>query len=415
MNVKDVLTRIVPRSILTSRGYPTIEVDLQTSIGTFRASCPSGASTGSKEAMVILDGDDEYNGRGVKCAIKKIGAIEKGLLMLSCNATDINGIDNYLQSLDSSLNKSNIGGNTMIALSMAFCKMCAAFSDMHVDEYISNAGVFDRGMPVPHFNLLNGGAHSGNGMSVQEIMVAYQYDDLERNIESACVLYESLRKLVAEQYGSLYVSVGDEGGYAPPIKSIEEGLDLILKASERCGRTHLKLAIDFAANEFYRDGKYIFDGKEYSTEQLGKKYVDILASYPQIYSLEDPFSEGDYEGWKWLTKHAGAGINIVGDDLTVTNPRLVDNAGANQLCNVLLVKPNQIGTVSEVIEAIRTARMHNMKIMVSHRSGETEDCFISDLAVGVGAEYIKAGAPCRGERVAKYNQLLRLNESKHTM
>jgi enolase len=364
---------------------------------------------------VILDGDDEYNGRGVKRAIQKINAMEQNLMMLSCNATDINGIDNYLQSLDSSSNKSNVGGNTMIALSMAFCKMCAALSDVRVDEYLSIIGGFDRKMPVPHFNLLNGGAHSGNGMSVQEIMVAYQYDDLERNIESVCVLYESLRKIIAEKYGSLYVSVGDEGGYAPPIQSIEEGLDLIIKASEMCGRTNFRFAIDFAANEFYRNGKYIFDRNEYSTSQLGKKYLAILASYPQIYSLEDPFHEGDYEGWRWLTENAGAGINIVGDDLTVTNPRLVDDAGTKRLCNVLLVKPNQIGTVSEVIEAIKIAHIHNMKIMVSHRSGETEDCFISDLAVGVGAEYIKAGAPCRGERVAKYNQLLRLNENRHNV
>ncbi|ADM12490.1 enolase [Encephalitozoon intestinalis ATCC 50506] len=411
MKVKDALEEIKPRMILTSRGHPTIEVDLITSKGVYRSSCPSGASRGSKEAVVVSDGGKSYNGRGVKTVINNINEVAtKSIFELECPVDDLQGIDDCLLKLDGTKDKSRIGGNGIIALSTAFCKMGAAYSNRRVDEFLSDIGMFKRKIPIPHFNVLNGGIHSGNKMDVQEIMVVYQYDDLEKNIESGCVFYESLKKTISERYGALYTSVGDEGGFAPPIEKLEEGLELVLEASRRCKRTEMKIAIDFAANEFLRDGKYHLDGEVYTTRDLGEKYMRILREYPQIYSLEDPFSEEDYDGWTWINSEVGNKINIVGDDLTVTNPQLVENAGIRKMCNTLLVKPNQIGTVSETINAIKVARRHGMKIMVSHRSGETEDHFISDLSVGVGAEYIKSGAPCRGERVSKYNQLLRLNE-----
>ncbi|CAD25889.1 ENOLASE [Encephalitozoon cuniculi GB-M1] len=411
MKVKDALLDIKPRMILTSRGRPTVEVDLITSRGVHRSSCPSGASKGSKEAVELLDGGEFYNGRGVETVINNINQlVVKKMCELECNVGDQQAIDNYLLGLDGTKNKSRIGGNGITALSTAFCKMGAAYSNMRVDEFISGITTFKRGIPVPHFNVLNGGIHSGNEMSVQEIMVAYQHDSLESNIESGCVLYESLKRVISEKYGALYTSVGDEGGFAPPIKKLEEGLDLILEASRRCNRTDMKIAIDFAANGFMRDGKYELDGETYTTKSLGERYIEILKEYPQVYSLEDPFSERDYDGWIWLNAEVGKKINIVGDDLTVTDPQLVRDAGARRMCNTLLVKPNQVGTVSETVEAIRIARKCGMKIMVSHRSGETDDHFISDLSVGVGAEYIKSGAPCRGERVSKYNQLLRLYE-----
>lgn len=411
MKVSKNLIGIKQRMVLTSRGYPTVEVDLLTSKGTYRSSSPSGASRGIKEAMVLLDGKEAYNGRGVENVLDNIrDHVSEKLLMLSCDMNDQGSIDEYLLKLDGTRNKSNIGANGIIPLSMAFCKAGAAYSNKRVDEFISGLGMFHRRIPNPHFNILNGGLHSGNGMSVQEIMVAYQHSDLEKNVESACVLYEALREVISKKYGPLYTCVGDEGGFAPPIRKLEEGLDLLLEAISKCGRADVKVAIDFAANGFVEDGKYLFDGKVYSTRELGKHYLDIVNKYPQIYSLEDPFSEEDYNGWIWLTEEIGDRINIVGDDLTVTNPALVEDAGARKICNTLLVKPNQVGTVTETLKAIAVARRYGMKIMASHRSGETEDCFISDLAVGVGAEYLKAGAPCRGERVAKYNQLLRLNE-----
>lgn len=411
MLVKDALVAIKPRSILTSRGHPTVEVDLVTPCGTYRSSSPSGASRGSNEAVEVLDGGDTYNGRGVGRVVSTIReTLSKALLALECDVCDQQGIDDFLLALDGTHDKSRVGGNGMIALSTAFCKMGAGYSGRRVDEFISSICAYERRIPVPHFNVLNGGLHSGNGMCVQEIMVAYQYGDLETNIEAGCVLYEALKAVISERHGSLHTSVGDEGGFAPPIDRLEDGLDLVLEASRRCGRTDMKIAIDLAANGFARNGGYELDGEAYTTMELGEKYMEILARYPQIYSLEDPFSETDYGGWAWLTSQAGERINIVGDDLTVTNPRLVDEAGAQGLCNTLLVKPNQVGTVSETLEAVRIARKHGMKLMVSHRSGDTEDHFVSDLAVGIGAEYLKSGAPCRGERVAKYNQLLRLNE-----
>ncbi|AFM99264.1 enolase [Encephalitozoon hellem ATCC 50504] len=411
MKVKDVLLGIKPRMVLTSRGYPTVEVDLVTSNGVYRSSCPSGASRGSKEAVVITDGGSLYNGRGVRTVINNINSISGDLLELECSVDDQSSIDNCLLQLDGTSNKSKIGGNGIIALSTAFCKMGAGCSNRRVDTLVSGMGNFKRNIPIPHFNVLNGGVHSGNGMSVQEIMVVYQHDSLEKNIESGCVLYEALRKTISEKYGSLYTSVGDEGGFAPPIKKLEDGLDLVLEASKRCHRTDMKIAIDFAANEFARDdGRYELDGGVYTTRNLGEKYIEMLRKYPQVYSIEDPFSERDCDGWCWINAEVGDKVNIVGDDLTATNPHLVEDAGARRMCNTLLVKPNQIGTVSETIEAIKIARKYGMKIMVSHRSGETEDNFISDLSVGVGAEYMKSGAPCRGERVSKYNQLLRLSE-----
>lgn len=411
MQVREALRNIKQRAILTSGGHPTVEVDLVTSKGVYRSSCPEGASRGTKEAVVLLDGGHSYNGRNVENVLRNIrDYVSNEMLDLSCDITDQGSIDNHLLELDGTRNKSKIGANGIITLSTAFCRAGAAYSNKRLDEFISGIGGFRRRIPIPHFNVLNGGAHSGNRMDVQEIMVAYQHDDLRSNIESACILYESLRNLISEKYGRIYTCVGYEGGFAPPIESLEQGLDLVLEAAERCGRTDMKIAIDFAANGFTKDNKYVFDGRSYCTRDLGEHYVNILKKYPQVYSLEDPFSESDHEGWIWLNAEVGAKVNIVGDDLTVTNPELVEEAGRRKMCNTLLVKPNQIGTVTETLKAVSIARRYGMKIMVSHRSGETEDCFISDFAVGIGAECLKAGAPCRGERVGKYNQLLRLDE-----
>lgn len=411
MKINEVLTGIKQRTILTSKGFPTVEVDLITSRGVYRSSCPSGTSKGTREAMVLVDGGEPYNGRGVEGVLRNIReCVSEKILGLSCNINEQESIDRYLLELDGTQNKSKIGANAMTPLSVAFCKAGADHSGKSVDEFISCLSSSQRGIPTPHFNILNGGAHSGNNMDVQEIMVAYPHGDLRANVESVCVLYEALGSLISERYGAIHTCVGDEGGFAPPVETLEEGLDLVLEASSRCNRTNMRIAIDLAANEFAGDRGYVLDGRTCTTGELCEYYVDVVGRYPQVYSLEDPFSEQDHDGWRRLTAEIGSRINVVGDDLTVTDPELVEDAGLTGLCNTLLVKPNQVGTVTETLRAVSVARRHGMKIMVSHRSGDTEDCFISDLAVGIGAEYIKAGAPCRGERVAKYNQLLRLDE-----
>jgi enolase len=413
MEVNRNLKSIRTRTVLSSRGHPTVEVELNTTKGRFISSCPSGVSTGAREAKVRTDGGARYGGRGVDVVLEGIkDRIDVGLL--DCSMSDQARIDEFLIAADGTRDKSGIGANGILPLSTAFCKAGASFLNKELYEFIAELGSFFPAIPRPHFNILNGGAHSGNGLAVQEIMVAYQHDAIGDNIEAACVLYETLKGVIAEKYGSIHTGVGDEGGFVPPIKTLREGLELILTSADRCGRKNFRIALDVAANEILKDGRYSIDGSRYTTGELGEFYVGLLGEFPQIYILEDPFAEDDHEGWMWLSKKVGDRVEIVGDDLTVTNTELIEKAGNMRMCNVLLVKPNQIGTVAETIDAVKAARRHGMKIMVSHRSGETEDCFIADLAVGVGAEYIKAGAPCRGERTCKYNQLLRIAEEiKH--
>ncbi|KAF9764168.1 Alpha-enolase [Nosema granulosis] len=411
MKLKDLELKIKSRTILSSRGLPTVEVDILYNGMCFRGSCPSGASTGANEARVILDQRSRYNGRDVEDvhSIMRTALIPR-LLMSDLDPRDSNSIDKLLMALDGTPNKEMCGANGLLPLSIAFCKLAAHLSDSSLHEYIAKRYKFKQNIPFPHFNVINGGLHSGNGLAIQEIMITFKNKSLKDNIENASVFYETLKQSVIEKYGNIHIGVGDEGGFAPPIKTIEEGIELLLYTGGVCKKTDFNIALDIAANSFYKDGKYYLNDKTMSREDLCNYYLKLIKNYPTIYSIEDPFAEDDKEGWKLFSKSAPKSLHIVGDDLTVTNSELVDDAAQSGLCNVLLVKPNQIGTVSEAIEAVRTARSYNMKIMVSHRSGETEDTFISDLAVGVGAEYFKSGAPCRGERVAKYNQLLRITE-----
>lgn len=411
MTLNKLIKSIVLREIITSRGYPTVEIDVLTDFGLFRASCPSGASTGSKEAVVVLDEEERYNGRGVLKVIKNVKEyILPKILSLECCITDQKIIDENLIQMNLTPSNSPIGVNGTLPLSVVFCKAAAAHLNMKLHSYISKISNCKPKMPIPHFNVLNGGMHSGNDMSVQEIMVAFQYDNIRDNIEAACVLYETIKETISKKYGAIYTSVGDEGGFAPPIKTIDEGIAIIEESARICKRTKYKIALDLAANEFFNKGHYKIDGKLIKSEDMVDFYLNLLKKHQNIYSLEDPFHETDYSNWGKLMKLAGQKINIVGDDLTVTNPKLVKYAAENKLCNILLVKINQIGTITETLKSVDIARKNNMKIMVSHRSGETVDEFISDLAYGIGAEYFKSGAPCRGERVEKYNQLLRLSE-----
>lgn len=413
MKISDIYEELLPREILTSRGTPTVEVDLHTIIGVFRSSVPEGASTGKEEAIVILDGSDRYNGKGVKRAIFNIKSVISPKLQHSnINVFDQILIDKMLNELDGTENKKRLGCNAILPVSMALCRAGAVAKNLSLREHIERLMSkqtktkinFD--LPRPFFNVINGGEHASNKLKFQEVMISFDGNEFSEILERACVFYYALKKKIQEKYENS--NVGDEGGFAPEVETLEEALNLILEVYEDVNfEEKLEIAIDCAANSFFKDGKYeIEENKFLSSDELLDFYSELIQKYP-IVSIEDPFSEGDLSAWKKFTEKNGSKVRIVGDDLTVTNEKKIDSS----LCNSLLVKLNQIGTVSEAIAAARKARELGMKLMVSHRSAETEDTFVCDFCVGIKAEYFKAGAPCRGERTAKYNQLLRIEEA----
>lgn len=418
MKIGQTFKRLKASMILTSRGEPTIEVELVTSQGSFFASCPSGASTGSYEAHVILDKElSEYNGKGVKNAISIVeNIINKSITNIyNLEIDDQEGIDKFLCKLDGTENKKTLGANVTLPISVVFCRAAAHIKNISLHEHIANLSKFTCKMPRPCFNVINGGVHSGNELLFQEVMISFNYCSYELNLEHAVKFYNKLKCVIKDKFGDIYTAVGDEGGFAPPVNNLEDALSLIMKTHEEGNFEKMNIFIDCAANEFYKDGNYIVKEKDIIENMqckanfMIKYYGKILKLFPSVISLEDPFHEDDYDSWTFFTKYSKfKEILVVGDDLTVTNPLKVQEAIDKKLCNTLLVKPNQIGTVSETINAVKLARTNGLKIFVSHRSGETEDTFISDFAVGVGADYFKSGAPCRGERVSKYNQLLRI-------
>lgn len=406
MNISD--TKIKLREIITSRGIPTVEVELHTNNGILISSCPSGASTGTLEAMVVTDQTEEYDGKAVR---KLIERVEKELVpKLKGSLCDQSKFDKLLCEIDGTKNKSNFGANVILPLSLCVCKAGALMNNLKLSDYISELSNQNKRMPIPHFNIINGGMHSGNGLKFQELMIAFQYDDYSKNLRMACKFYDRLKKVITNKFGKIATGVGDEGGFAPPINTLEEGLDLIMETYNEYKFENMKIAIDSAASSFYSEGVYDIGPQKLSSQEFVDYYLQILKKYPLIYSLEDPFAEDDYEPWIILTEKVKNQVRIIGDDLTVTNKELVKKAIEKKMCNGLLVKLNQVGTVSETIDACLLVRKHGFSLMVSHRSGETMDSFISDFAVGIGAEAIKSGAPCRGERVEKYNQLLRIFE-----
>lgn len=412
MKISDMFEEVVARQILDSRGVPAVEVDMHTVIGVFRDSCPSGASTGTMEAKVVLDKEDDYDGKGVSRALFNIRTIiVPKLASLDVKVSAQDKIDSFLCDLDGTPDKRRLGANAILPMSLAFTRAGAVYKNMSLREYVSRIAGTKMKMPQPFFNVINGGMHSGNGLAFQEVMVAFCYDTYTENLKQALRFYRKLKQTIAEKYGPEATSVGDEGGFAPPVQSVEEALDLIMKTHDEHGFGNMKIGIDSAANSFCRDGKYELNGRVLSSAELVGFYADLVGRYSLIFSLEDPFSEEDAEAWKALHERLQGRVRVVGDDLTVTNQKRLREAIDQRLCDTLLVKINQIGTVSEAIAAVQLARTAGMHVMVSHRSGETEDTFICDFAVGLGAEYIKAGAPCRGERIAKYNQLLRMEEA----
>ena len=389
---------IKAREILDSRGIPTVEVDLVTNNGVFRASVPSGSSTGKHEAFELRDVKKKrYHGLGVEQAVKNINEVI-ALKVKGMDATRQGEIDGLMIRLDGTENKSKLGANAILAVSMAVCRAGAAAKKMPLWKWISKLSGTKLSLPKPCFNIINGGKHAGNNLDFQEFMIVPQFNRFSKNLQAGVEIYYELKKILRKEYGESAINLGDEGGFAPSLKFPIQALNLILIAIKKAGyNKKVKIAIDVAASEI-KSGKYDLDF-----------YTDLVKQYP-ILSLEDPFSEQDYNGFSNITKKLGKKIIVIGDDFLVTNPKRIIKAQEKKACNGLLLKPNQIGTVTEALQSFNLAKAFGWKIMVSHRSGETLDSFISDLSVGLGADFIKAGAPARGERVAKYNRLLRIEE-----
>ena len=405
MTIKD----IVAREILDSRGNPTVEVDMWLENGIMaRASVPSGASTGSREALELRDGDKtRYDGKGVLKAVSNVNDIIKPVIVgLEANQELV---DAKLLELDGTDNKSNLGANAILGVSLACLKCLAKLNNQELFEYV-NRGNYR--IPIPMINIINGGKHAVNNIDIQEFMVVPVMKGMKNRVRAGAEIFHKLKKLlVADGYS---VGVGDEGGFAPDLESNSMALDYIVKAIKEAGyepKTDVYIALDCAASEFYdqKEELYSIDGKKLSKEELMHYYEELINKYP-IISIEDPFYENDFETLAKFTKLVGDKILIVGDDYFVTNQKYLVkgiNMGAG---NAILLKANQIGTITEMFKTIKLAKENNFKTIISHRSGETEDTFIADLAIGLEIPFIKTGSMCRGERINKYNQLMRIEE-----
>ena len=408
-----LIKSITAREILDSRGNPTVEVEVRLDDKSMaRAAVPSGASTGAFEAAELRDGGKRYLGKGVEGAVKNI--VEKiAPVVVGLNALDQKVIDEKMIALDGSKNKSNLGANAILGVSLAVARAAAVSTGQSLFKYLGKAEA--KTLPVPMMNILNGGAHADTNVDIQEFMVApIGAATFKESLRWGAEIYHSLKSVLKSK--GLATSIGDEGGFAPDLASNRAALDLILQAIELAGfkaGSDIGLAMDVAATEFFENGKYKFEGKELTTEQMITYYRDLVAAYPLL-SIEDPLDEDDWDGWTNLTAQLGDKIQIVGDDLFVTNPERLQRGIESKSANALLVKVNQIGTLSETIAAVTLAHNNNFKSMMSHRSGETEDTTIADLAVALNCGQIKTGAPARSERVAKYNQLLRIEEELAT-
>ena len=468
MEKNSKIKNIKAREILDSRGNPTVEVELETDLGKFLASVPSGASKGKYEAVELRDGLDarpsreaggpvlgkRYHGMGVLKAVKNVNEII-GPKLIGEDTANQTKIDEILINLDGTENKAKLGANAILPVSMAVCRAAAAAKNLSLYQHINEiytgltcvklTPVRPVSLPIPCFNVINGGAHAGNDLDVQEFMIVPQKMSFSENLQVASEIYHQLKEILAKKYGKLATNLGDEGGFAPPIRFPQEAIELILEAAKKLNY-EVKIILDVAASQFFKNGKYRMKIGVFSREGLLNYYSDLIQKYP-IMGLEDPFSEDDWPAWQKLTSnfedrasiHGSESKNIrsslpfaatrvgeeedevlfdfqtsnlliIGDDLTVTNPRRIKMAKEKEDCNAMILKINQIGTITEALEAAKLAKSFGWKIIVSHRSGETNDDFISDLAVGIGADFIKAGAPARGERVAKYNRLLKIEE-----
>jgi enolase len=400
---------VTAREILDSRGNPTVEVEVRLedkSIG--RAAVPSGASTGAFEAAELRDGGSRYLGKGVETAVKNV-ALKIAPAVIGMKADNQRSLDEKMIALDGTKNKSSLGANAILGVSLATARAAALSSNQSLFKYLG--GVSAKTLPVPMMNILNGGAHADTNVDIQEFMIApIGAQSFKESLRWGAEIYHSLKSVLKKK--GLATSIGDEGGFAPSLESNRAALDLILVAIENAGfkaGTQIALAMDVAATEFFEDGKYKFEGKLLTPEQMIAYYSELVSAYPLV-SIEDPLDEDDWSGWAKLTAELGEKIQIVGDDLFVTNIERLTRGIESKTANALLVKVNQIGSLTETIDAVNLAHKNNYKSMMSHRSGETEDTTIADLAVALSCGQIKTGAPARSERVAKYNQLLRIEE-----
>ncbi|UVY83176.1 phosphopyruvate hydratase [Brachybacterium sp. NBEC-018] len=398
------------REILDSRGNPTVEVEVLLDDGTFaRAEVPSGASTGAFEAVERRDGDKgRYLGKGVEQAVAAV-IDELGPAVVGFDVQEQRAIDQAMLELDGTANKGKIGANAILGVSLAVAKAAADSAGVPLYQYLGgpNAHV----LPVPMMNILNGGSHADSNVDIQEFMIApIGAETYSEALRTGAEVYHQLKSVLKER--GLSTGLGDEGGFAPNLESNRAALDLIVEAIEKAGFVPGKdvaLALDVAASEFFSDGAYTFEGAKKSSEEMAAYYAELVASYPLV-SIEDPLDEEDWEGWKTITAQLGDTVQLVGDDLFVTNPERLGRGIDERAANALLVKVNQIGSLTETFDAVELAHRAGFKAMMSHRSGETEDTTIADLAVATNCGQIKSGAPARGERVNKYNQLLRIEE-----
>ena len=402
------ITNIKAREILDSRGNPTVEVELSTKKHTVTASVPSGASTGTHEVLELRDHQKRFLGKGVK---KAISNIENKIApkIIGKSPTKQQELDQLMIDLDGTANKTKLGANAILAVSLAVAKLAATEKNLPLYKYLAKLAKTKPSLPKAFFNVINGGKHADNKLSFQEFMIVPQYSNYKKNLQAASEIYHILKKDLHKRYGKGTTNVGDEGGFAPEkLNTAKAALTILQQAIKDAGyKNKVKIAFDAAASEFYKNGKYKVDGKKMSKEKLFTYYLKLIKDHP-IISIEDPFEQEDFESFSKLNRQTK--IQIVGDDLTVTNINRIQLAINNYSCNCLLLKVNQIGTLTEALQAVKLAYKNNWKVMVSHRSGETEDTFIADLAVALGCGQIKAGAPARGERTAKYNRLLRISE-----
>ena len=400
------IENVIGREVLDSRGNPTVEVDVILEDGSIgRAIVPSGASTGSREALELRDLDDNrYNGKGVLKAVSNVNGPLRNLV-IGMDSYDQEKLDCAMIELDGTENKSKFGANAILGISMANLKASAVSKKMPLYKYIGNS----KTLPVPMMNILNGGAHADNNLDFQEFMIIPNRNTIKERVRVGSEVFHSLKKVL--NLKGYFTGVGDEGGFAPNLKSNEEGFELIIEAIKNAGYipgVDVNIAIDCAASEFYKDGFYYIDNKKLTTKELIEFYKELVNKYP-IISIEDPVDENDWEGFSLITKELN-NIQLVGDDLFVTNKKCLQKGIDNKAGNAILLKVNQIGTITETLETIKLAKENNYKTIISHRSGETEDTIIADLAVGLDLGQIKTGSMSRTDRICKYNQLIRIEE-----
>lgn len=400
------IKNVIGREVLDSRGNPTVEVDviLENNI-VGRAIVPSGASTGEREALEMRDGGSRYNGLGVLKAVNNVNTILKDSIV-GMDVFEQQKIDHKMIDVDGTPNKSNLGANAILGVSMAVLKAAANCDNMQLYKYVGNG----TSLPVAMMNILNGGCHADNNLDFQEFMIVPNRDSIHERVRVGAEVFHTLKKLLKEK--GCFTGVGDEGGFAPNLSSNEEAFQLIIEAIKMAGYTpgkDVNLAIDVAASELYENGKYNIDGKGFTTEELIEYYDELINKYP-IISIEDPLDQNDWDGFADITKRLKDRVQIVGDDLFVTNKKYLEKGIRLGCCNAILIKVNQIGTITETLETIELAKENNCNIIISHRSGETEDTTIADLAVGLNVGQIKTGSLSRTDRICKYNQLFRIED-----